>query len=280
VLNDPANLPDHPHNAGTPEPVVSRVGPEGGRPAHPAEAGAASPPRPEVVQLRRRVMRSANVAVDMLEASLHALWQVDHAVARSVRGRDDVIDAEEVGIERECLRLLSERELDTQEFRLVTFCLRINTDIERVADHATSIAKVSLSLDTAEPPLWPTALVELGDRVPLLCHHLLRAVLDEDTDAARKLVEGDRIIDEMDRCLFDELTLKVKGNAEHAADALLLFRVGRELERVGDLLASMAEDVVYLVSGEIIRHQGRAADRPPYGHPPSSEPRSGESAAG
>ena len=256
--------------------IAAQIGPEsGGQPEFGIvgrQAGLPPELPPELAHLRRRVMRSANIAVDMVEASLDALWQVDHAVARSIRGRDDTIDAEEIVIERECLRLLSERPMMGHDFRLATFCMRINADIERVADHATSIAKVSMTLDPDEPPQWPTALVELGDRVPPLCHELLRAVLDEDTEAARGLVDGDRIIDKMDRCLFDELTAKIERNADHAGEALLLFRVGRELERIGDLVASMAEHVVYLVSGEIIRHQPRRRARSSIHRAPGLEP--------
>ncbi|MEM0982864.1 MAG: phosphate signaling complex protein PhoU [Planctomycetota bacterium] len=220
----------------------------------------ATPIERELVQLRRRLMRSANTSIDMLEASLHAMWEVDHEIAETVRARDDAIDSEEVGIERECLRLLTLQRPYGQDFRFVMFCLKVNAEIERVADHATSIAKVTLAFDPNDPPRWPTALQELGDRVPVLCHNLLRAVLDEDVDAARRLVEGDSVIDKLDKCLFDELGSRVRTTPDHADDAMRLFRVGRELERVGDLMASIAESVVYLVTGEIIRHQ-RKTDR-------------------
>jgi phosphate transport system protein len=217
----------------------------------------------ELGHLRRRVLRSANVAIDMLEASLHALWTVDHEVALDVRRRDDAVDDEEVLIERECLRLLTLQRPYAQDFRLITFCLKANADIERVADHATSVAKIALCLDPRQPPQWPTALTEMADRVPVLCHTLLRAVLDEDIAAARSLVVGDRVIDRLDSRLFDEITAWVKREPGTADLALHCYRLGRELERVGDLMANIAEDVVYLVTGEIIRHQTHRVSPPP-----------------
>jgi len=218
----------------------------------------------ELANLRRRLMRSANVAIDMLEASLHALWNVDHDVARDVRLRDDAVDSEEVCIERECLRLLALQQPYGQDFRLVMFCLKVNSDIERVADHATSIAKIALKIDTASIPQWPVSLVELGDRVPMICQKLLRAVLDEDVETARLLVTRDEVIDRLDRRLFDEITewldkdrLGIASGDSNSVNALLCYRLGRELERVGDLMVNIAEDVVYLVTGEIIRHDSR-----------------------
>lgn len=220
-------------------------------------------------QLRRRVMRCANVAIDMLEASLHALWNADHLVAEQVRLRDDAIDQEEVAIEQECLRLLTLQRPYGQDFRLITFCLKVNSDIERVADHATTVAKIALKIDPAAPPQWPTALLELGDRVPMLCQTLLRAVLDEDIATARTLVAGDSVIDALDKRLFAEVTGWIERRPADAEWALRSYRLGRELERVGDLMASIAEDVVYLVTGDIIRHQHKAP--PPRPRPPLSE---------
>ena len=225
------------------------------------DGGAATPLEVALPQLRRRLIRSANVAMDMLEASLHALWNADHLVAEQVRLRDDSIDDEEVAIEQDCLRMLTLQRPYGQDFRQVTFCMKVNADIERVADHATTIATVALKVDPNSPPSWPTALVELGDRVPMLCQALLRAVLDDDVAAARELVSGDRIIDALDKRLFCEVTEWIKARPEDAEWALLSYRLGRELERVGDLMANIAEDVVYLVTGDIIRHQDREERR-------------------
>ena len=209
----------------------------------------------DLAALRRRVMRQANVAIDMLEAALHALWHADHAIALDVRRRDDAVDDEEVLIERECLRLLTLQQPYGTDFRLVTFCLKVNGDIERVADHATTIAKMARRLDPLDIPKWPTSLLELGDRVPVVCQRLLRAVLDLDVDAARRLVERDEVIDSLDKRLFKEITAWMERDSTCGKQALMCYRLGRELERVGDLMANIAEDVVYLVTGEIIRHQ-------------------------
>ena len=228
--------------------------------------GPLSPFHRDLLALRRRLIRAASVSVDMLDASIWALWNADTALASEIRRRDDEVDLEEVAIERECLRLLTLQKPYGQDFRSLAFCLKVNADIERVADHATSLAKVTLKLGEGEKPNWPVSLVEIGDRIPEMCQNLLRSVLDEDVDGARALITKDSVIDRLDKRLFNEITDWIKRDPESAEIGLLCYRVGRELERVGDLLGNIAEDVVYLATGNIIRHQrtedgGKAKDR-------------------
>src|SRR5262249_62264037 len=98
---------------------------------------------------------------------------------------------------------------------------------------------------------------ELGARGPRARRRLLRALLDEDAEAAKQIVLGDKTIDRLTRRLFDE-TVQFMGQDPRAhAAGLLIYRLGRELERVGDLMTNIGEDIVYLATGEIIRHEKR-----------------------
>lgn len=217
-----------------------------------------------LVQLKRRLLREATLAVSMLERALSALWELDVAAARQVRLTDDSVDAEEVAIEQSCYETLALSGPFAKDFRVVTFVLRVNTDVERVADHASSLAKMVVRIAEQMPPgvvpAWPTALRELGERVPAMCHELLRAVQDEDVEAARRIVAGDRTIDQLEKRLFVEAIDMMKAGGRSDTDltiGVMVYRCGRELERVADLMAAIAEDVVYLATGEIIRHEKR-----------------------
>ncbi|MDX2119207.1 MAG: phosphate signaling complex protein PhoU [Planctomycetota bacterium] len=215
--------------------------------------------------LKRRLVRESAQAIGMLEAALAALWTLDVDAARTVRNEDDKVDTEEVNIEREAHSLLALHHAFARDFRAITFILKVNADIERVADHASSIAKITVRIAkhlgdgeklATQPPQWPTALRELGDRVPLMCHELMRAVLDENVDAARELMKGDQTIDTLDRRLFEEVLdlIEEAPDRRMLAAGMLIYRIGRELERVGDLMTNISEDVVYLATGSIVRH--------------------------
>lgn len=206
--------------------------------------------------LKRRLIREATQALGMLETALEALWSLDVATAREVNRHDDRIDVEEVAIEQECFQILALHHAFARDFRTLAFIIKVNSDVERLADHASSIAKI---IQKIEPPIqWPTALQDLGERVPLMAHDLMRAVLDEDPDAARAIVASDRIIDALDKRLFDEVHDMIAADPasrSNRSNGLRVYRIGRELERVGDILTNVAEDVVYLATGEIVRHE-------------------------
>lgn len=211
-----------------------------------------------ILAVRRRLQREASSAVSMLERALAALWTLDVPAAKVVRVADDGIDEEEVRIELECHEILTLHHPYARDFRNLSFILKVNADVERIADHACSIAKIVGRIAAFEPipPPWPTALVELGERVPAMCHQMLRAVLDDDLELARTVVAGDEVIDKLDRRLFEEAMelIRAGGSDNDLAVGMLVYRLGRELERVGDLSAGIAEDLIYLCTGVIVRH--------------------------
>ncbi|MFN0012556.1 MAG: phosphate signaling complex PhoU family protein [Phycisphaerales bacterium] len=225
-----------------------------------------------IKDLKRRLILEANLAVGMIESASDALMRMDPGAAEAVMRRDDEIDSEEVLIEEECFRLLTLFQPFAKDFRTVTTLLRVNADLERVGDHAHSIAKLTRKLHklggpggvgtgvaagggSGGTPGIPTSLQELAQRVPMLCHALLNALVSEDVQNARSILEKDEAIDSLDKRLFDECLQAMSDETDSKARGLLLYRCGRELERVGDLMTNIAEDVLYLATGTIVRHQ-------------------------
>lgn len=207
--------------------------------------------------VKRRLAEEASLVVGTLESAIAALWELDTAKAGEVLAGDARIDREEVAIEEACFRVMTLQGPVARDFRLLTFILKANADIERVGDHACSIAKVTFKLADNPPPTWPAALKELGQRVPMVCHDLLRAMHGEDAATAKAIVVGDKVLDRLNRRLFDEVLEFMAAHPHSHAAGLLLYRTGRELERVGDLMTNIAEDIVYLATGEIVRHEKR-----------------------
>lgn len=205
--------------------------------------------------LKQRLILETASAVKLLEDALRAMFDFDDAAAASIKERDDVIDREEVAIEQECFRLLAMESPVARDFRTVTFVLKANADVERVGDHAASVAKTFRRMELSAPPQWPTSLVELGQRVPVLCHELLRAMQNEDTEAARRVIAEDETIDRLERQLFSETVEFMRTEPGSEALGMQIHRIGRELERVADLMTDIARDIIYLNTGEIVRHQ-------------------------
>jgi phosphate transport system protein len=218
--------------------------------------------------LQRRLSREGALAVSMLESAIDALSKLDADAARQVRFADDQIDNEEIAIELECNEILALHNPIARDLRFVTFALRVNSDFERVGDHASSVAKATIKLAPliskvtpgSDASHLPTSLRDLCVRVPAMCHDLLRAMNDMNVDLARDIVQYDPTIDALEKRALDEVMAMVhaRGREDHAILAALhLTRVGRELERVGDLMSACAEDLIYLLTGEIVRHAKR-----------------------
>jgi len=211
--------------------------------------------------LRRRLIREAARATDLLKQSFEVLLNSSDEGVQEIREIEKEIDAEEVKIEEECFRILALQQPFGSDFRLLTFCLKVNSDIERLADHASSIAKISRKLRD-DNLYWPPALKEMMQRTPVMCEELLRAVIGTDIDTAREVVARDKIIDRLDKQTFKELAQHIEQNPVDASKYMLMYRISREIERVGDLLGNIAEDVVYLVTGDIVRHEGSNKKKP------------------
>lgn len=208
----------------------------------------------EIKALLARLVREAHTAVGMIESACDALFKLDEAGARAVMASEDLVDSEEVHIEEEAFRILALFQPYARDFRTITALVRMNADLERIADHATSLAKQTIKLRALGASSFPTSLVELGHRVPVECHALLSSLSTQDVEGARGVIMRDKTIDRLDKRLFDECLDQMTDTRESRAAGLLLYRCGRELERVGDLACSIAEDVIYIVSGEIVRH--------------------------
>ena len=239
----------------------------------PARPGAMQPTIVrETGAVKRRLVDEATAAVGMLEAALAALWELDVQAANEIVKRDERLDREEVEIEETVFKLMALQSPVARDFRLLAFVLKTNAEIERIGDHSCSIAKVTIKLAHHGPIEWPTSVIELGQRVPMACHRCLRSLLDEDANLAKQVVVDDQVIDRLNRQLFDETIALMRNRPDEHAIGLLIYRVGRELERVGDLVTNIAEDVVYLATGEIIRHEKKRLRQEAEGDPDRRQP--------
>ncbi|MFT3686561.1 MAG: phosphate signaling complex protein PhoU [Phycisphaerales bacterium] len=215
----------------------------------------------EIKHLRTMILAEAAAAIGMVEQASEALINLDENSARYVIGRDDEIDREEVIIEEECFRILALYHPFAKDFRVITTFVKVNADIERVADHATSVAKAAIKLKKLNLRTMPTALVELAQRVPILCRSVLNLLASEDATDAREMVDKDKAIDNLVKQLFEECVTLMTAERDSKAAGLRLYRCGRELERIGDLMKNISEDLIYLQSGTIVRHEKRLSQQ-------------------
>jgi phosphate transport system protein len=195
--------------------------------------------------------------------SVTALCHHRPELAAEVKASEREIDRREIAIERECMRVLALYEPMASDFRRVLTVLRVNHDLERISDLAARIAKRAKKLATGPSPLpIPEALEELAEAALGAVRDALDALARSDARTGRTVIAGDRRLDQSRRTVRAGLTDSIRRNPERVEDWLRLIDIARHLERVGDHAASIAEAVVYLKEGEIIRHVGGRLDPP------------------
>ena len=199
-------------------------------------------------------LRMAGVVEATLTMSVTALCHGRPDLAAEVKVPQREVDRQEVKVERECLRVLALYEPVASDFRRVLTVLRVNRDLERISDLAARIAKRASKLAYPDPAGDPRAAGVAGDRGPGGGGKALDALAKSDATAARAVIAGDRQIDRWRRTVRDGLTASIRTDPDRLDDWLRLLDVARHLERVGDHAAGIAEAVVYLNEGQIIRH--------------------------
>jgi phosphate transport system protein len=194
-----------------------------------------------------------------VESAIHdateALRERDDPLARQVIRGDDAIDREENHVENECLMVLARHQPVAGDLRRVCCAMTINVGLERMGDLAVSIAERALALgDHAVVPV-PRELQAMTDLTALMVRQALEAFLREDVRLARSVCRLDDEVDRYNLDCIEEIVAAIKEKPTLVEPGLSLFSAVRHLEQIADHATSIAEDVVYLVEGEIVRHR-------------------------
>jgi len=193
---------------------------------------------------------------DQLNDSISALMEGSIKGARRVIKNDADMDQLEVEMEEECLKLLALHQPLANDLRQIVSVLKINHDLERIGDHATNIAQRALDLDPLPRVDLPQDILAMSKQARLMLRVSLLAFVESDQMLTHGVFEMEDQIDKLNKVIFKQQIKAIKEAPAEAEQRILMLSVCKQLERVGDLASNIAEDVVYLMSGDIIRHGG------------------------
>jgi phosphate transport system protein len=209
----------------------------------------------ELTKLKEALLAMASHAESAVARSMRALVERDDALAQQVVEDDNILDQFEIEVDDIAIHLLAKAPLAT-ELRLITVAMKISQNLERVGDEATAIAKRSLEL-SREPQLKP--YVDLP-RMAALAVEMLRdaltAFIERQPDQARTVIPRDKIVDDLNRQLYRELSSFMVERPANISRCLSLMAISKRLERIADHATNVAEEVVYLYEARDIRHAG------------------------
>ena len=209
----------------------------------------------EIDRVNKKVLSLSTMVEEALELAVRSALERDARMAESVMQRDDEIDEIEVDIEEDCLKLLALYQPVARDLRFIVSVLKMNNDLERIGDLAANIAARALTLTgvRAQQPVYD--LEELGGKVKSMLRMSLQALVKSDSSLARKVCSDDREIDELNRVTFVRTQEEIRKQPENVESYILFLSISRSLERIADLATNIAEDVIYMVEGEIVRHR-------------------------
>lgn len=208
----------------------------------------------EIEKLNKRILTMGEVVVEAIQKSLRALQTRRAELAQEVIEGDRRIDSTEVEVEEECLKLLALYQPVAEDLRFICSVMKINNDMERMGDEAANIAKHAVFLSERDPIPTPLRLQDLSEVAMRMVRESLAAFVKGDAEAARRICAEDDEADQYNREVINTVWKMMSAEPETVERATRLFSVSRHLERIADHATNIAEDVVYMVEGRIIRH--------------------------
>lgn len=204
----------------------------------------------EMDALQRDILQMGTYVEEAIFKAVKALAQGDTELGRTVIEEDDRIDQLQLDIEKKCLELLALQQPMASDLRVIGTSLKIITDLERMADHASGIAKTALRLE-GQPLIKPLVdIPRMAEIAQRMVREALNAFVDRDVERALAMINLDDEIDHLYSQVFRELLLIMMENPQTINQATSLLFVGSHLERIADHATNLGEWVIYIVTGE------------------------------
>ena len=204
--------------------------------------------------IEREILAQSSLVEEMIAKACRALVERRADITQEVIASEDGINMREVKIEEECLKILALHQPVAVDLRRTATVLKINSELERIADLAVNIAERTQSLAEHLEFEIPERVERMSLKATDMVHDALDAFVDLDVTAAREVCRRDDEVDDLNRAVIDELYELMQSRPELIEPGMHMFSVSRHIERIGDCATNIAEDVIYLVEGEIARH--------------------------
>jgi len=216
--------------------------------------------RREIERLKIKLVSVSAMVESAVNDAALALEKKDIRLARQVIADDDKIDQMEVELEEDCLKILALYQPVAIDLRYIVAVLKINNDLERIGDLAVNLAKSSKAWAGQDDIRLPEHFSKMAELTISMVHQSLDAMIDMDSTLAHKILDEDDTIDELHRLTFDFVEKRIPESPELTPWLIRLLGISRNLERIADHTTNICEDVLYMISGEIIRHSEADAE--------------------
>lgn len=208
----------------------------------------------ELEKLKKMILELAAVAEECVQQAVQSLERMDLELAERVIANDDRVDQMEVDLEEECLKILALHQPVAADLRFIVSVLKINNDLERICDLAVNIAERTVGVVAEGRVPIPFDVARMGGAVQVMLKKALDALVQLDLEAARAVCHLDDEVDAMHKKNYQLVKEQIRRHPERIDSLIQYTSVSRHLERIADLATNIAEDTIYLIEGEIVRH--------------------------
>ena len=205
--------------------------------------------------LHHEVLSLSGVVEEMLEKATRALFERNAIIADEVIQFDEIVDEREVQIEEECLKALALHQPVAVDLRRVATVMKVNNDLERMADLAVNLAERAKSVIEFPTFVIPQRLARMVDMTKNMVTDVLDSFVNMDVEAASRVAAMDTEVDKMNCEIIEELQKVMRERPDQVVPALHCFSASRHIERISDHAVNIADDVIYMVEGVIVRHR-------------------------
>ncbi len=204
----------------------------------------------ELEDLHNNMIKMASLVEESIENTITALRKHDIKLAARVFEGDDLIDELEKTIEKQCLNLIARQQPIAKDLRTISAALKIITDMERIADHSSDIAEITMRLGNEKFIKPLVDIPKMAECAKIMVNKSIDAYISQDVELARAVYHSDDEVDDLFSRIILDLTVIMKNNAKTIDQAINLLFVAKYLERMADHATNIGEWVIYNVTGE------------------------------
>jgi phosphate transport system protein len=216
----------------------------------------------EIEELKQRVLSLCATVEKSVALAARAIVDRNAEYARQVIEADPEIDRQEVALEEDALKILALHQPVAIDLRFIVASIKLNTDLERIGDLAVNIAERAQYLSAQPFPIESLGFTPMSQRVMWMLRRSIDAFVTLDPALAREVCAADDEVDAMNRAAYEAVKRSIERRESEANTLVHLLSVSRHLERIADHATNIAEDVIYMTSGEIVRHRIEDYTRP------------------
>lgn len=212
--------------------------------------------RDKLNKLNKRFLEEANLVLDMLKRVREGILNQDVSGLKKIIEEDEQnINAMEIEIEKACIRYLALFQPTAKDLREIIMVLKINTDLERIADLITDIAESGINFKPTDAELAEIKFDQMFQMISDMLNSVITSYVEHNTDAAQEICRQDQEVNKLRDANFERLIAKMKTSTATIEADMNLLRISKKLERIADHITNIAEDVVYIEDALIVKHQ-------------------------